>query len=319
MKQTVLLSGATGCVGQAMYPALRAAGHEVRCGSRSPERARARFPDREWVRLDVEDPATLPQALEGCAAALFLVHGMGEGGDYPDREARAAEAFARAAERANVQRVVYLGGPEPLGHGSRHLRSRLHTGQILRAGAVPCFELRAAMILGKGSAGWQMFRDLSRRLPAMVLPRWLTHASWPVALDDVVAAVLACLELPLEQAGWYDLPGPERVTYREMLRRCARAQGRSPWMIGVPLLSPRLSSYWIAAVADADFNVARELVLGAIEDLDPSGPILWDLLPDHPLTGLDAAIQRSLINDPGSTRPTILRSIQNLCRVGAGN
>src|SRR5690606_17744998 len=144
-------------------------------------------PDREWVRLDVEDPASTKAALDGCDAAFYLVHGMGRGVDYPEREARSARNFARAAADRGVRRIVYLGGMLPAdGPPSRHLASRERTGEILRSGRVSTIEARAAMIIGKGSASWMMVEDLARRLPAMLLPRWLKNCSYPIAIDDVI-------------------------------------------------------------------------------------------------------------------------------------
>lgn len=294
-ERTVLLTGATGFVGRHALPALRAAGWRVRCGARDPARAALRDPESEWVRCDLDQPATLATALTGCRAALYLVHGMGAGrSDYPAREQAEALAFRAAAEAAGVRRVVYLGGVAPQGAPSKHLGSRLQTGEVLRGGALSAIELRAGMVIGVGSAGWQVTCDLARRLPAMLLPRWLHNSSWPVAIEDVVAALLLALELELPGSAWFDLPGPERVTYKELLRRVARAMGRRPLMIDVPALSPRLSSYWIGLVTRADVSLARELVEGLRGDLDPSGPTLWSLAPAHRLRGLDEAIADAL-------------------------
>ncbi len=292
----VLLTGATGFVGGHAYPALVAAGLEVRCAARDPARARARWPERDWVALDLDRPETLGPALAGCRAALYLVHGMSDPGatDYPAREAAGADAFARAAAAAGLERVVYLGGVAPRGAPSRHLASRLATGARLREGPVPALELRAGMVIGQGSASWLMVRDLAARLPAMLLPRWLGNRSWPLAIDDVVAGLLlALLRLPPTSA-WFDLPGPERVTHREVLVRVAALLGRRPPMLSVPVLSPRLSSYWIAGVTRVPLAMAQELVEGVTSDLDPTGRVLWDEAPGHVLTPLDLAFRRAL-------------------------
>src|SRR5690606_4808554 len=145
--------------------------------------------------------------------------------DYPEREARAAEAFARAAEWAGLSRMIYLGGMAPEGEPSRHLASRLRTGAVLRGSRVPTVELRASMIVGAGSASWRICRDLALRLPAMILPRWLASRTQPVAIADVVAALVAALELDVSHAADYDLPGPEILTIREVLERTARLAG----------------------------------------------------------------------------------------------
>lgn len=286
----VLLTGATGFVGHHVYPALVAAGCDVRCASRDPQAARRCYPGREWVHLDVERQETVTAALRGCSAALYLVHGMGQGGDYPQREARSAEHFVRAAEAVGVERIVYLGGVMPAsGRGSRHLASRRGTGERLRAGTVSTIELRAAMIIGAGSASWIMVRDLAARLPAMVLPRWLRNHSHPVAIDDVVWGLLAALFRSERESRILELPGPERISHRDLLRRVAALLGHTRIMVNVPVLTPRLSSYWIALMTRVDLELARELVEGVRYDLDPREDILWELVPHTPMALEDAA------------------------------
>lgn len=294
--KTVLLTGASGFVGQHLLPFLLAAGHHVRCGTRRPNApVRIQRSDVTWVRLELEEPSSVARAMQGCDAAFYLVHGMGGGGkDYPEREARAARMFAKQAAETGLQRVVYLGGVQPAGSPSRHLASRLETGAILRRGTVPTVELRAAMILGAGSGSWQIVRDLASRLPLMVLPRWLMHHSWPVHIEDVCRALLYALELPAERVGWYDLPGAERITHRALIQRVAEALHRHPALVDVPVLTPRLSSYWIALVTRADLGLAQELVEGLRSDLDPTGPLLWDTVQGDGPMALGEAIRRTL-------------------------
>ena len=193
---------------------------------------------------------------------------------------------------------MYLGGVAPQGPSSQHLQSRLRTGEMLRAGPTPTWELRAAMIIGWRSASWVMVRDLAARLPAMVLPRWLLYRSNPIAIDDVVSALLAPLHRRDIPAGWYDLPGPESVTHRDLLRRVAGQMGNHPRFVHVPVLTPRLSSYWIALVTRVDLHLARELVQGLQSDLEPrAGRSLWRLLPDREPIPLDAAIRAALADE----------------------
>jgi uncharacterized protein YbjT (DUF2867 family) len=232
--------------------------------------------------------------LEGCEGAYYLVHSVASARDYPEREERSAEGFRRAAERAGLRRIVYLGGVEPQGVPSAHLRSRLRCGQVLRSGRVPTFELRAAMIIGSGSASWQMVHDLAQRLPLMVFPRWMGNHSWPVSIEDVVFALVAALALPAEQAGHYDVPGPERLSHRELLLRVAGLLGKHPAYLGVPLLSPRLSSYWIRLVSRVDLELARELVAGLESDLEPAAPTIWDVLPAHRRRTLEESVRFAL-------------------------
>ncbi|MDY7095487.1 MAG: NAD(P)H-binding protein [Acidobacteriota bacterium] len=320
----VLLTGATGFVGRHLYPALEAAGYPVRCATRRPDAAARRRPERRWVRLDVDHPETLVPALEGCRFAYFLIHEMGGDGRYEERERRAAEAFSAAAHEAGVERIVYLGGVAPAGEASRHLRSRLGTGEVLRSGPVPALELRAGMVMGAGSASWQMVRDLAARLPAMILPRWLRNHSQPVFIDDVVLALLASLSLPLAESRWLDLPGPEALTHRELLERVAARLGRRPLLLDVPVLTPKLSSYWIALVTRTRWALARELVQGLTSDLLPSGESVWDQLPAPCLqarpTELERAIELCLSDEealkdeknPESPSPAALRRLRAL-------
>jgi uncharacterized protein YbjT (DUF2867 family) len=312
---SVLLTGATGFVGSYLYPALRASGHRVRCATRDPERARRRSPDREWVAVDVEDRAATAAAMEGCDAAYYLVHSMGgKAGDYADREARCASIFAAAAADQGLERIVYLGGIAPAGVPSRHLASRLRVGAILRNGTVPTIELRAAMIVGAGSASWKMVRDLAARLPLMVLPRWLRNRSWPIAIDDVIRGLVTALDLDLGgRSRWLELPGPEPVTHVELIRRVARALGKHPRMLHVPVLSPKLSSYWIGLVTSVDLQLAAELVEGCVHDLVPSGESLWQVAGLPPPMSLDAAIANALSDAGHSGVPR-----ERMARVGAG-
>ena len=290
----VLLTGATGFVGKHLYPALVGAGHEVVCASRRPERARALEPAKRWVQCDASDPDSTRRALEGCEAAYYLVHSLASGAGWPEREVRTAEVFRGAAAAQRLGRIVYLGGMAPRGAASPHLQSRLLCGEILRGGLVPTFELRAGMIIGAGSASWRMVRDLAERLPAMVLPRWMAKHSWPVASDDVVHALLGALELPAELAHHYDLPGPERISHQEVLLRVAHVMGKHPVHMRVPLVTPRLSSYWIGLVSDVDFELARILVAGLSSDLDPKPPTFWSLLPPHHRLTLEESVDRAL-------------------------
>jgi uncharacterized protein YbjT (DUF2867 family) len=282
-KRTILLTGATGFVGSAVRPALAAAGWRVRCLTRDAARARRREPELEWVQGDVGDAASCQRALAGCRAALYLVHGIGEGPGYHQREVMAAATFSAAAALVGVERIVYLGGVAPAGTGgSEHLRSRLEVGETLRAGAVRTIELRASMIVGHGSLSWLIVRDLAARLPVMVLPRWLKSRTQPVAIVDVVLALVRALDLPLAASQWFDGPGPDTLSGKEILEQTARVMGlHPPRMVGVPLLSPRLSSLWVRFVTRAQWSVAREVVVGLTQDLLAHDEHFWRLV-GHP-------------------------------------
>jgi uncharacterized protein YbjT (DUF2867 family) len=281
-ERALLLTGATGFVGGAVHPALARAGWHVRCLTRDAARAAARRPALDWVQGDVADPTSCARALDGCRAAIYLVHGIGEGPDYHRREVTAAATFSSAAAAAGVERIVYLGGVAPDGPGSEHLRSRRDVGETLRAGPVETIELRASMIVGHGSLSWLIVRDLAARLPFMVLPRWLKSRTQPVAIADVVTALVRALELPRAASAWFDLPGPVTLSGKEILEETARVMGLPhPRMVEVPLLSPRLSSLWVRFVTRARWSVAREVVIGLTEDLLARDDRFWQLV-GHP-------------------------------------
>jgi uncharacterized protein YbjT (DUF2867 family) len=302
---TVLLTGATGFVGSHLAVSLCATGYTVRCATRSVEKARLNCPELDWVELDLQRPQTIASALAGCESAVFLVHGMepGHSEDYPERERAGAQAFAAAAGAAGLSRIVYLGGVIPVAGSSRHLLSRQQTGEILRNGPVETIELRAAMVIGTGSASWTMVRDLARRLPAMVLPRWLRNTSFPIAIEDVVHGIVAALTLPGRGSRVYELPGRERLMHRDVMVRAAAAMGRRRPMISVPILTPRLSSYWIALVTRTSLAMAKELVEGVRFNLEPVGASLWDEIGYQPMA-VDEAIRRALIDETSMVIPS---------------
>ncbi|MEZ4322239.1 MAG: NAD(P)H-binding protein [Myxococcota bacterium] len=293
---TVLVAGATGFVGRHLVGALREAGHTVVCGSRNPGRQVAREGVR-WVRLDVDAPDTLGPALEGCDAAVYLVHAMAEHDEPGPAERRAALAFRTACEHAGIRRIVFLGGPRPAGPPSAHLASRLETGELLRSGSVSAIELRAAMIVGEGSESWTICRDLAMRLPIMVLPSWLGTRSQPLWIGDVVRALVRAVDLPLEGSHAFDLPGPDTLSARDILVRTAAIRGFRPIMIPVPILSPRLSSYWLHGVTRADIRIARQLVEGLRHDMVSPDDGFWALAPDLERTPFDEAARRALASE----------------------
>lgn len=295
-ERRVLLTGATGFIGRALLPALSARGWSVVAASRHPvARTSAGV---EWKSCDLLRPESLPPALEGVKVAYYLVHSMGQGrANFRELELRAAESFVAAAAKAGLERIVYLGGPAPHGQPSEHLSSRLRVGEILRAGHVPAVELRASMVIGSGGASWQIVRDLTLRLPAMVLPRWLRSRTRPVALDDVVVALVAAAELPLQGSAWFDLPGPETLTGRQILERIAALQDRRLVALDLPLLTPQLSALWLRLVTRSDFSLARELVVGLKDDLLPEDGRYWELIGHTRLLSFDEAARRALAGE----------------------
>lgn len=296
MSRSILLTGATGFVGGHVREALASVDVTVRCGSRRPDEAAQKYPEASWCRVDVTEPATLHQALQGCDAAIYLVHSMGNVEDYAREEREAAQAFASACTEAGVRRVVYLGGVAPEGPPSVHLASRLETGRILREQAAGVIELRAAMIIGAGSESWRICRDLAVRLPLMVLPRWLRTRSHPVAVRDVVAAIVHAVLHDDVPSGAYDVPGPECLRAEDILRRIAQLRGIEPITFRLPVLSPQLSSYWLKLVTTANYELARELIEGLTNDLLPSCPLYWDQMDDHQLQSFDDAALDAMRN-----------------------
>ncbi|MEY4579982.1 MAG: hypothetical protein RL701_4685 [Pseudomonadota bacterium] len=295
VNKRVLLTGATGFVGLHAYPVLQAAGIQVVCGSRQPEQAQQRWPGRAFVKLDLANMDSIERAMQGCDSAIYLVHSMADVRRYERAEEREAKNFLRAAERSGVQRIVYMGGIQPQGKASRHLRSRARTGEVLRSGSVSTIELQGAMIIGAGSESWRMVRDLAARLPLMLLPRWLDSKSQPIYIDDVTAALRLALSLPLGESAVYALPGPDTLAAREILTRTAELMDLSPWMFGVPVVTPRLSSYWIALVTRANQKVAAQLVEGLRTNLLANGEGFWNLFPEYRRVSFDEAARRALL------------------------
>ena len=312
--EQALLTGATGFIGRNLHPVLRDRGYRVVCASRDPVRARERFPDREFRAMDATDPASIEAALKDCQAAIYLIHGMASGAGYEDVERRSAEAFREAAERAGVSRIVYLGGIRPRGTPSKHLRSRAATGETLRAGKVTTVELQAAMVIGGGSEGWRIVRDLAARLPFMILPKWLDSESQPIAIADVTFALCEAIELPMTASAAYALPGPEVISARDILMRTARLLGSNPKAIRVPIVTPRLSSYWIRLVTRADRQIAEQLVEGLRSDLVAEDDGFWRLAPQHTRVSFDQAAKSALIVEQQGLSPRS-RALESLIRV----
>lgn len=294
--RAALVTGATGFIGRALLPALDRQGFRVVAASR--RRAPGATGKVEWRACDLLHPGSLAGAFRGIRVAYYLVHSMGHGAaDFRELERRAASSFATAAERAGVERIVYLGGPAPSGPASEHLQSRLDVGEILRAGAVPAVELRASMVIGAGSASWQIVRDLAMRLPVMVLPKWLGSRTRPVALDDVIEGLVRAADLPLEASEWFDVPGPEVMTGQQILERIAALRGRRFFALKVPFLTPQLSALWLRLITRTDFDLARELVMGLKDDLLPKDDRFWGLIGHEGLVSFDDAARRALANE----------------------
>ena len=265
----VLVTGATGYIGGRLLPRLLEAGHHVRCLAREPRKLDGRpwagDPRVEIVAGDAGDPASLRRALAGCGPAFYLVHSMIAAGDaYAERDRAMARSFAVAAEEAGLERIVYLGGLGELGEGlSEHLASRREVEEVLASGRTPVTVLRAAMIIGSGSASFEILRYLVERLPVMVTPRWVTTESQPIAVRNVVQYLVDCLAVPETVGRTLDIGGPDVLSYRELMRIMAEERGlRRRLVIPVPVLTPKLSSLWIHLVTPISHRIARPLAEG---------------------------------------------------------
>ncbi len=259
---TILLTGATGYVGGRLRVELERRGVALRCFSRHPESLQPRVaPSTEVVGGDALDAAAVGQALRGVEVAYYLIHSMASGEDFAARDRKAARIFGAAAAEAGVRRIVYLGG---LGEGSaplsEHLRSRQETGDLLRASGVPVVEFRASVVLGSGSLSFEMIRALVERLPVMICPRWVAVETQPIAVEDAIAYLAAAIDLPEGAERIYEIGGPDRVTYGDLMREYARQRGLRRWLIPVPVLTPRLSSLWLGLVTPLYARVGRKLV-----------------------------------------------------------
>lgn len=289
-----LVVGASGYIGTNLVEYLRARGREVRAVSRNIEVLEGReWTDVEICQADVLQPETLDEVLKNVDTAYYLVHSMAAGKGFPELDAQAARNFAEAAARHRVRRIVYLGGLTPDNPHSAHLRSRQKTGDILRQGSVPVTELRAGMIIGPGSAAWEVIRDLVNHLPVMVTPKWVFSRSTPIALSNLVH-YLAAVSSYEETAGQiYDVAGPDVVTYAEVMRRYGRLVGKKPLIFSVPVLTPRLSSYWLRLVTAVPTSIARALIDGLSQDVIASDHRLAELIPQE-LLDFDSAATEAL-------------------------
>ena len=293
-ERRVLVTGASGYVGGRLVPALEARGERVRCLARNPSYLGGRFSSRtEVVRGDVLDRDSLETALRGVDAAYYLVHSMGSKADFEAQDRIGARNFARAARRQGVRRVIYLGGLVPGGGLSPHLASRREVGRILASGGAPTLEFRASIIIGSGSLSFELLRSLVNRLPCMVTPRWVRTPAQPIAIDDVIAYLIRGLDLELEGSEVFEIGGPRRVTYGELMQEYAQQIGVRRVMVPVPLLSPRLSSLWLGLVTPVYARVGRKLVTSLRNETVVRDPSALERFPVRPVD-VREAIARAL-------------------------
>lgn len=301
-ERTVLVTGATGYVGGRLVPLLLRRGYRVRCMARDPRKLAGRWDPHvtqegqlEIVPGDVLRPETLPEALRGVDVAYYLIHAMGDGEKgFVEREKQSALEFARIAAEQHVRRILYLGG---LGRRdietSPHLRSRHQTGDLLRTGAVPVTELRAAVIVGAGSASFEMLRHLTEKLPIMVCPRWIETRTQPISIDDTLAYLIAALETPATAGRILDIGGPDVLTYRQMMQTYAAVKGIHRIIITVPVLTPRLSAYWVNLMTPIPASIAFPLIEGLKTETICENDDAQRLMP-IPLMPFHEAVERAI-------------------------
>lgn len=260
----ILLTGATGYIGRRLRPLIEKGDYRLRCLARNPGKLQPQVGHAtEVVKGDVLDHASLEAALSGVKVAYYLVHSMSSA-DFERQDRTAAENFASAASAANVERIVYLGG---LGEDrdpklSPHLRSRHEVGRILRESGIETIEFRASVVIGAGSLSFELIRSLADRLPVMICPRWLATPTQPIAVDDVLAYLLAAIDLPRGESRIFEIGSTEVATYGGLIQEYARLRNMRRWLVSVPVLTPYLSSLWLGLVTPATAEVGRHLIEG---------------------------------------------------------
>ncbi|WP_210503172.1 NAD(P)H-binding protein [Nocardioides xinjiangensis] len=288
---TVLVTGATGFIGRRLVPALLDAGHDVRAMTRRPESYDG---PGEPVGADVMDAESLAPALQDVDVAVYLVHSLDDP-DFERKDAEAARHFSAAAARAGVRQIVYMGGLGDEDHDlSAHLRSRREVERLLGGDGVPVTVLRAAIVVGHGGISWEITRQLVKNLPAMVVPRWVGTRTQPIAIDDVVRYLAGVVDHPDAIGRVFEVGGSEQLTYKTMLEVANEvAGGRAFPIVVVPMLTPRLSSYWLALVTDVDVTTGRNLIDSMSTEVVVRDTSIREVVPGEPLSYREA-VRRAL-------------------------
>jgi len=300
--KSVLVTGATGFIGKRLVGALLAKGYKVRCLVRRPE---APLPDDvERAVGDLLEPQSLDEAMAGVDTAYYLVHSMAsKGGDFGLRDRMAAESFVKAGNRTGLRRVIYLGGLGETGDNlSEHLQSRLEVAKILGNGTFKTTVLRAAVIVGAGGASFEIIRALVKHLPFMIAPRWVATRCQPIAVGDVIRYLTGCLDDERTAGQTFDIGGPDILTYRQMIERFATITGKFTLIIPVPVLTPKLSSYWVGLMTPVKPSISMPLIEGLANEVVCRKELIRELFP-FSLTTYDEAV-RDAITELESTKET---------------
>ncbi|MCK5326034.1 MAG: NAD(P)H-binding protein, partial [Woeseiaceae bacterium] len=275
-----LVFGASGYIGTNLTPRLLEAGWQVRAAARHRAVLAARgWQAAELVAADALQPDSLQPALRDIDIAFYLVHSMAAGRNFAELDIEAARNFAKAAAEAGVGRIVYLGGLSPDKPTSRHLKSRAETDDVLRQGPVPVTEIRAGLIVGPGSAAYEIIRDLVNYLPVMVTPRWVQSRSSPIALENLLDYLIGIARLPEAAGKTYDAGGPEVLTYEQLMRQYGELTEHDFRVLKFPARTPRLSSYWLKLVTAVPTSIARALIDGLAHDVIPNDEEIRKLVP----------------------------------------
>jgi uncharacterized protein YbjT (DUF2867 family) len=293
----ILVTGATGYIGGRLIPHLLELGYRVRCLVRDPAPLQG-YSWRNTVEIvagDVLQPDTLVPAMQGVSAAYYLIHSMSAGSDFHQLDLMAARNFGSAARNAGVNRIIFLGGlAESTSDLSEHLRSRLQTGDILRSAGVPVTEFRAGVIVGSGSISFEMIRYLTERVPAMICPRWVYTPCQPIGIREVLEYLATALAVPESSGRILEIGGSEVITYGEMMMIYADVRGLKRWMVPVPVLTPRLSSYWVNLVTPIPAAIARPLIEGLRTESTVHDPIARQLFPHIQPVDYRTSVERAL-------------------------
>ena len=293
----LLLTGGTGYVGGRLLGRRERDRLPVRCLCRIPEALRWRVaPGTEVVRGDLLQPASLGPAFRGVETAFYLVHSMQAGEEFQAQEREAAANFALAARQAGVQRIIYLGGLAQGDELSSHMRSRAETGNILRSSGIPVIEFRASIVIGSGSASFEMIRALVERLPVMITPRWVNTAAQPIAIEDVIDYLAAAIRLPIERNLTVEIGGSDVTSYLGIMREFARQRGLRRWILRVPFLSLSLSSRWLTLITPVYASIGRCLIESVRHPSVVRNPNARELFAVRPM-GITSAIERALANE----------------------
>lgn len=327
----ILVTGSTGYVGGRIVPRLLERGYRVRVLSRD----RTRLTGRPWLEQvevaegDVLKAETLPAAMKGVHAAYYLIHSMTGSGDFHHRDLVAARNFGTAASAAGVERIIYLGGlGDPDSDLSQHLKSRQQTGETLRESGIPVTEFRAGVVVGSGSISFEMIRYLTERVPVMVSPRWVFTRTQPIAIRDALSYLIAALDTPDSAGKIIGIGSPDQITYRDMMMTYARLRGLPRVVVPVPVLTPRLSSYWVHLVTPIPSTIARPLIEGLRNEAVVRDDTALEIFPDiKPITyeravelalgklaasAVETSWSDSLVSSQGDTEPVLLSTYEGM-------